>query len=67
MTIDIVAIQPLIALVAGILILFTLALTWIAVIPGLTAKSADGANGIKSACLRRRMSSVESALRVSRT
>jgi len=29
--------------VAGILILFTLALTWIAVIPGLTAKSADGA------------------------
>lgn len=30
--------------VAGILILFTLALTWIAVIPGLTAKSVDGAN-----------------------
>ena len=29
--------------VAGILILFTLALTWIAVIPGLTAKSTDGA------------------------
>ncbi|MFC5834597.1 ABC transporter permease [Nonomuraea insulae] len=29
--------------VAGILILFTLALTWIAVIPGLTAKSVDGA------------------------
>jgi ABC-2 type transport system permease protein len=29
--------------VSGILILFTLALTWIAVIPGLTAKSADGA------------------------
>lgn len=29
--------------VAGILILFTLALTWIAVIPGLSAKSADGA------------------------
>jgi ABC-2 type transport system permease protein len=28
---------------AGILILFTLALTWIAVIPGLTAKSVDGA------------------------
>jgi ABC-2 type transport system permease protein len=28
--------------VAGVLILFTLALTWIAVIPGLTAKSADG-------------------------
>lgn len=29
--------------VAGILALFTLALTWVAVIPGLTAKSADGA------------------------
>jgi ABC-2 type transport system permease protein len=29
--------------VAGILMLFTLALTWIAVIPGLTAKSVDGA------------------------
>ena len=29
--------------VAGILFLFTLALTWIAVIPGLTAKSVDGA------------------------
>src|SRR5690242_13553978 len=29
--------------VAGILLLFTLALTWIAVIPGLTAKSVDGA------------------------
>lgn len=29
--------------VAGILVLFTLALTWIAVIPGLTAKSIDGA------------------------
>ena len=29
--------------VAGILMLFTLALTWIAVIPGLTAKSAEGA------------------------
>jgi ABC-2 type transport system permease protein len=29
--------------VAGILMLFTLALTWMAVIPGLTAKSADGA------------------------
>jgi ABC-2 type transport system permease protein len=29
---------------AGILILFTLALTWIAVIPGLTAKSIDGAS-----------------------
>ena len=30
--------------VAGILILFTLMLTWIAVIPGLSAKSADGAS-----------------------
>ncbi|MFG1763686.1 ABC transporter permease [Micromonospora parva] len=30
--------------VAGILLLFTLALTWIAVIPGLTAKSVDGAS-----------------------
>ena len=30
--------------VVGILILFTLALTWIAVIPGLTAKSIDGAS-----------------------
>jgi ABC-2 type transport system permease protein len=30
--------------VAGILVLLTLALTWIAVIPGLTAKSADGAS-----------------------
>jgi ABC-2 type transport system permease protein len=30
--------------VAGILTLFTLALTWMAVIPGLTAKSADGAS-----------------------
>jgi ABC-2 type transport system permease protein len=30
--------------VAGILILLTLALTWIAVIPGLTAKSVDGAS-----------------------
>ena len=30
--------------VAGILVLFTLALTWIAVIPGLTARSADGAS-----------------------
>jgi ABC-2 type transport system permease protein len=29
--------------VAGILFLFTLALTWVAVIPGLAAKSADGA------------------------
>jgi len=28
--------------IAGILILFTLTLTWIAVIPGLTAKSTDG-------------------------
>jgi ABC-2 type transport system permease protein len=31
--------------VAGIIVLFTLALTWIAVIPGLTAKSVDGASG----------------------
>jgi ABC-2 type transport system permease protein len=30
--------------VAGILILFTLTLTWIAVIPGLTANSPDGAS-----------------------
>ncbi|HTU75019.1 MAG TPA: ABC transporter permease [Trebonia sp.] len=30
--------------VAGILILFTLALTWLAVIPGLSAKSPDGAS-----------------------
>jgi ABC-2 type transport system permease protein len=29
--------------VAGILLLFTLALTWVAVIPGLTAKTQDGA------------------------
>jgi ABC-2 type transport system permease protein len=31
--------------VAGILALFTLALTWVAVIPGLTAKTVDGAAG----------------------
>jgi len=30
--------------VAGILLLFTLALTWIAVIPGLTASTVDGAS-----------------------
>ncbi len=30
--------------VVGILVLFTLALTWLAVIPGLTATSADGAS-----------------------
>jgi ABC-2 type transport system permease protein len=30
--------------VGGILILFTLALTWVAVIPGLTAKTIDGAS-----------------------
>lgn len=30
--------------VTGILLLFTLALTWIAVIPGLSASSAEGAN-----------------------
>jgi len=29
----------------GILLLFTLALTWLAVIPGLTAKSVDGVSG----------------------
>ena len=29
--------------VAGILLLFTLALTWIAVVAGLSAKSLDGA------------------------
>src|ERR1700728_1093915 len=34
--------------VAAILILFTLALTWIAVIPGLTAKSVDGARAFSS-------------------
>lgn len=32
--------------VAGLLILVTLTLTWIAVIPGLAAKSADGANAL---------------------
>ena len=31
--------------VAGILVLFTLALTWMAVIPGLTASSVEGASG----------------------
>jgi ABC-2 type transport system permease protein len=31
--------------VAGLLILFTLALTWVAVIPGLTATSVTGASG----------------------
>jgi ABC-2 type transport system permease protein len=30
--------------VAGILVLFTLALTWLAVIPGLVAKTVDGAS-----------------------
>jgi ABC-2 type transport system permease protein len=30
--------------VAGLVVLFTLALTWLAVIPGLTAKSVDGAS-----------------------
>src|SRR3954452_22100987 len=30
--------------VTGIMMLFTLALTWLAIIPGLTAKSADGAS-----------------------
>jgi ABC-2 type transport system permease protein len=32
-------------LVVGILVLFTLALTWLAVIPGLTATSVDGVSG----------------------
>ncbi len=31
--------------VTGILVLFTLALTWLAVIPGLTAKTVDGVSG----------------------
>jgi ABC-2 type transport system permease protein len=31
--------------VLGILVLFTLTLTWVAVIPGLTAKSVDGVSG----------------------
>jgi ABC-2 type transport system permease protein len=31
--------------VVGILVLFTLALTWLAVIPGLTATSVDGVSG----------------------
>jgi len=31
--------------VAGILVLFTLALTWLALIPGLTATSVDGVRG----------------------
>ena len=31
--------------VLGILVLFTLALTWLAVIPGLTAKTVDGVSG----------------------
>ena len=35
--------------VAGILALFTLALTWIAVIAGLSAKSVDGASGFSYA------------------
>jgi ABC-2 type transport system permease protein len=30
--------------VAGLVVLFTMALTWIAIIPGLTAKSVDGAS-----------------------
>lgn len=30
---------------AGILVLFTLALSWVAVMPGLTAKTIDGASG----------------------
>jgi ABC-2 type transport system permease protein len=31
--------------VLGIMVLFTLALTWLAVIPGMTAKSVDGVSG----------------------
>lgn len=31
--------------VLGLLVLFTLALTWLAVIPGMTAKSVDGVSG----------------------
>jgi ABC-2 type transport system permease protein len=31
--------------VLGIMLLFTLALTWLAVIPGLTAKTVDGVSG----------------------
>jgi len=31
--------------VVGILVLFTLALTWLAIVPGLTAKSVDGVSG----------------------
>ena len=31
--------------VVGLLMLFTLALTWIAIVPGLTAKSVDGVSG----------------------
>jgi ABC-2 type transport system permease protein len=30
--------------IAGIVVLFTLALTWLAIIPGLTAKTVDGAS-----------------------
>ena len=37
--------------VAGILALFTLALTWIAVIAGLSAKSVDGASGFSYALI----------------
>ncbi len=33
--------------VAGILMLFTLALTWVAVVAGLTASSVDGAGGVR--------------------
>ncbi|GAB3994621.1 ABC transporter permease [Nocardioides marmoraquaticus] len=34
--------------VAGLLLLLTLALTWVAVIPGLTASSADGVTGFST-------------------
>ena len=40
--------------VAGILVLFTLALTWLAVIPGLTATSADGAGAFSYPARSRR-------------
>ena len=37
-------IAAILVLVAGILLLFTLALTWLAVIAGLSAKTVDGAS-----------------------
>ena len=38
--------------VAGILLLLTLALTWLAVIPGLTAKTLDGASAFSDPLIR---------------